>query len=53
MQGYELKCVSLYANNQGAIALAKHLELHQRSKHIDMISGTKWCFKVEICTNKQ
>ena len=36
MQGSETKCVILYVDNQGAIALAKNPVQHQRSKHIDI-----------------
>ena len=36
MTGNELDCVSLFADNQGAIALANNPVHHQRSKHIDI-----------------
>ena len=36
MQGYELKPVSLCADNQCAIVLTKNPVLHQRSHHIDI-----------------
>ena len=36
MQGNETKCVIVYVDNQGAIALAKNPVQHQRSKHIDI-----------------
>lgn len=36
MKGYDKGVVSLYVDNQGAIALAKNPVHHQRSKHIDI-----------------
>ena len=34
--GTSKECIKLYADNQGAIALAKNPVDHQRSKHIDI-----------------
>ena len=36
MSGSNKDCVTVYADNQGAIALAKNPVHHQRSKHIDI-----------------
>jgi hypothetical protein len=35
-EGNDLETVTIYADNQGAIALAKNPEHHARSKHIDV-----------------
>lgn len=39
-QGDDARCIQVYADNQGALALAENPELHQRTKHM----ATKFCY---------
>jgi hypothetical protein len=36
MMGFDIEKLTLYCDNQGAMALAKNPIQHQRSKHIDL-----------------